>query len=124
MPRQRRRAKARRQLGLSDRQIEDLTRGYCVLQPMHEFGSDEERRECWFANRDELLAEWIERRPGSRPQSWWKYESTEGRRSLGRAVIPKVPGDRSHFGTPVCYQLAPDCYPTNRPRWEKVNSLT
>jgi hypothetical protein len=30
--------------------------------------------ELWLAHRDEVLADWIVRRPGTRPSTWWRFE--------------------------------------------------
>jgi len=50
------------------------------------FESEADAREAWFAHRDELLAEWLEREPrrsgadtrggpGTRPWGWWRFEA-------------------------------------------------
>jgi hypothetical protein len=42
----------------------------------------------WREHRDELLADWIAERPGSRPPVWWQVEAPEPRRQLsGRGVV-------------------------------------
>jgi hypothetical protein len=30
--------------------------------------------ELWLAHREEVLADWIVRRPGSRPSTWWRFD--------------------------------------------------
>jgi hypothetical protein len=39
-------------------------------------------RRLWSAHRDEVLADWITRHPGTRPQSWWRFEMPEAERRL------------------------------------------
>ncbi|WP_224984054.1 hypothetical protein [Geomonas agri] len=34
----------------------------------------EEKRALWFAHRNEVLAWWEKRYPGTKPFLWWKYE--------------------------------------------------
>jgi hypothetical protein len=31
-------------------------------------------RRLWTIHRDEVLADWVVRRPGTRPSSWWRFE--------------------------------------------------
>ena len=37
----------------------------------------------WQAHRDEVLAEWIEDRPGTRPWAWWEFDAPEAREVVG-----------------------------------------
>jgi hypothetical protein len=50
------------------------------------FATNERMRQVWNAYEAELLAEWVEDAPGSRPASWWYYSDnvTECRRVDGR----------------------------------------
>jgi hypothetical protein len=66
----------------------------------------------WAANRDELLAEWIDVYPGSRPWGWWRFDALDGRRMLagtGRPVLDygrdHVPSWREFLGLPVLREL-------------------
>jgi hypothetical protein len=34
----------------------------------------------WYAVRNEVMAAWIEARPGSRPPAWWRFEALEPRK--------------------------------------------
>ena len=41
-------------------------------------------RRDWLFARDDILRDWIERRPGTRPAAWWHWDSPEpARRRLG-----------------------------------------
>src|SRR5262249_50181068 len=59
------------------------------------FGSDEERREAWFRNRDWVMKLWA--KGGRRPMGWWLYEAPEkGLRyptsQYERSVLWETPG--------------------------------
>jgi hypothetical protein len=59
----------------------DAERGDPFLQ--FELGEEGLHRE-WKRWREPLLAEWIARRPGTRPWAWWRYDAPEPeRRRLG-----------------------------------------
>ena len=47
------------------------------------FMTDPNLRIAWDRVRDEILAGWIEQRPGSRPLYWWRYSAPEPRRRVG-----------------------------------------
>jgi len=34
-------------------------------------------REAWEQYRDQILAEWITKRPGTRPWAWWEFDAPE-----------------------------------------------
>jgi hypothetical protein len=48
-------------------------------------------RNLWIAHRDEVLAEWIARRAGTRPSLWWRYD-------MWPALRPQVGGKESAHG--------------------------
>lgn len=39
------------------------------------FENEDAVREYWQAYREDLLAEWVERNPGSRPPAWWRFDA-------------------------------------------------
>ena len=42
----------------------------------------------WKIHRDELLAEWMRKNPGTRPAAWWKYDTPELRQPLpGQGLV-------------------------------------
>ena len=38
--------------------------------------------ELWRTHRDEVLAEWVESRPGHRPRAWWRFDAPGPARAL------------------------------------------
>lgn len=78
-------------------------------------------RADWHEFRDELLQEWIEHNPGTRPFAWWRFDATERRRPTDGRPHPfddpkriaavarhyeQYPGnardmDRLYFGVPA-----------------------
>jgi hypothetical protein len=74
-------------------------------------------RRWWDAHGAELLDEWIEQCPGSRPWSWWRCEADEPRQVLCGAELlrPAVrPGDwqwhwKDNFGIPA-FTLGPGAF--------------
>ena len=48
------------------------------------FESEQLARHCWEDLRDEVLADWIAERPGTRPYAWWKYDAPERRQCLNQ----------------------------------------
>jgi hypothetical protein len=44
--------------------------------------ADERRRQAWEDLRDDLMADWIESNPFTRPDGWWRYEAPERRQCL------------------------------------------
>src|SRR5215204_3904336 len=60
-----------------------LTTGHDITAPMkhpsyHESNFDYTEKR-WYAVRDDVLAAWIEDRPGTRPSAWWRFEAPEPR---------------------------------------------
>lgn len=48
-------------------------------------------RRAWKSVRDDLLRDWIEERPGTRPWAWWKFDLSEPRRRRIAGVGDLVP---------------------------------
>jgi len=46
-------------------------------------GHQEKIEVLWREYSEEVLSEWIHRKPGTRPAAWWHYEAEEPRRVLG-----------------------------------------
>ena len=42
----------------------------------------------WPQFRDDVLANWVSTRPGTRPSHWWAYDATEPRQRLGGVGTP------------------------------------
>ena len=47
------------------------------------FATDQEIRSGWDQMRDEILADWAKKRPGTRPRAWWRFDAKEMRQRLG-----------------------------------------
>ena len=51
-------------------------------------GDQKARKALWDTHKDEILAEWIRQRPGSRPSMWWEFSAPriaqESMNALGR----------------------------------------
>jgi hypothetical protein len=50
--------------------------------------ADDELLALWKANRTAILADWIQRHPGTRPWAWWNFEARERRRRIDGPVHP------------------------------------
>jgi hypothetical protein len=93
MPRVRRRAK-RRSAGYDADHVLYLMEGVHFIDGSGFLtgsgrGVDEAAaREAWSIMRDELMAEWISAKPGTRPWAWWAYEATERRETVNGRVHP------------------------------------
>lgn len=48
----------------------------------HAFPTPEDRRTAWEDLRDEIMGEWIQKHPGTRPWGWWQFEAPEPRRRV------------------------------------------
>lgn len=74
-------------------------------------------RETWIERREELLAEFIARNPGSRPWAWWIWEAPQARRRrLGGTGTALAGTERTWMGTPGGYQA--DYAVTDPPAYE------
>ena len=87
MPRFKRRAMIRRESAYTDAHVDQLRTGHDFTG--HGFGhrhrgecDDAAMREAWSELRDDILADWIAERPGSRPWAWWAFDATEPRRRI------------------------------------------
>src|SRR5215216_2401874 len=60
-----------------------LETGHDITAPMQYPHYDEPNfdytKKRWHAVSDDVLAAWIEARPGSRPPAWWRFEALEPR---------------------------------------------
>ena len=45
--------------------------------------SQEKIKNMWNSFRDDILADWIKQKPGSRPHGWWTHDSPGLRRRIG-----------------------------------------
>lgn len=62
----------------------ELTVEHSGYADLEYFTSDKRVYEVWLSIRDEVLAAWIAKHPGSRPERWWTYDAPEeGRHRLG-----------------------------------------
>jgi hypothetical protein len=57
-------------------------------------------RDMWAAMGADIVAEWAQEHPGSRPSCWWRYAAPEPRRRLSGRGEPSWP-DRLHRGVPT-----------------------
>lgn len=85
------------------------------------FADDDQMRQAWSEIGEELTAEWIAERPGTRPWGWWKFVAKEPRRCLSgphpftNGARTRFLGDKAkltRFGLPrmlVCPTSAPGC---------------
>jgi hypothetical protein len=85
MPRSHRQSRKRK--GSSDRRerivCEVLRRGYSIETVFGEPEPTEaELEQCWERYGDEIVAEWVEQQPGSRPWGWWRFEAPEVRQRV------------------------------------------
>lgn len=80
MPRIRRRRRRRRTDGLTKAERSQLLYGSWWFQK--EPIPHEERRALWEERRDELMGEWIQEEPGTRPWAWWEFDAPERRRRI------------------------------------------
>jgi len=99
MPRPPRRSKSRR-AGYDDEHVKHLLTG-CYLCPGCGFSTGcgrevdiDAMREAWEVLRDTLLPQWIAEHPGTRPYSWWKFDSQEPRQRLDDGPHPFDNPDR------------------------------
>jgi len=51
-----------------------------------DFDAEEERR-TWDSVKDQVLAEWIQQHPGTRPGAWWKFEAPGPRQRVPNKPI-------------------------------------
>lgn len=92
--------KSRSRAGYNDEHKEALTYGYdwfrvfAAVYGEHNLDYydspviDERRKEAWEDLRDELMADWISKHPGTRPLAWWTFEAPERRRCINRELHP------------------------------------
>lgn len=118
MPRPARRQRQRREDYGPDH-LRALTRGHGFFPDT--FPGDEGKKEAWEELRDEIMADWIRTKPGTRPHAWWLYEAPEPRRCLnmphpfesaGRTAFLGVQAHALSFGKPRCLvtpNSAPGC---------------
>lgn len=59
--------------------------------------TEADERECWEALKDEVMAEWVQENPGTRPWAWWKYEEPERRRRIDGKPHPFDNPERQRF---------------------------
>ena len=65
----------------------------------HAFFWDEpERGHDWQAVKDDILADWIEKRPGTRPHAWWLYDAPRWGRKFNAYWDGTLPEPRRRIG--------------------------
>ena len=89
MPTKRRRSSRRVQAPLSDAVIYvletgDFPRGqqFSTWYDAYRVDEEGEREAAWTAGKSMVLEDWIERRPGTRPDAWWEFDAPDDRRRL------------------------------------------
>lgn len=80
MPRKRRVSK--RRSDLTDEQVAWL-RGDYRNAAFVNYLTDEELSKLWNQYSDSIIAEHVEKNPGTRPGRWWKFTATEPRKRVG-----------------------------------------
>lgn len=75
MPRLRRKLKSRTAWTGAHRRALELHDWFGNL-----FVDDEHEAAAWDHFRDEVMPEWIQKKPGTRPRAWWKFDMPPGTR--------------------------------------------
>ncbi len=76
-------------------------------------------REDWELVREELLAEWIARAPGTRPWGWWEHEQPKKAGSIWADARRRIGGSGQEYGsTSFGFSLYLDCSPADPPTVE------
>ena len=86
MPRLRRKAKRRKPTEYTPAHIRHLLSGNDFFGAG--FPDNRSMQEGWESLRAEILPEWIRDNPGTRPYSWWLYDSPEPRRRIDGRLHP------------------------------------
>ena len=94
----------RRSSGWTDQQVEILKSGHDFF---NEFPEDEQR-EAWQDLKKEILQQWLQNQPGTRPWAWWCFDMPAGTRR--QRIDDRHPHDDPrydlpkdlHFGCPRC----------------------
>jgi hypothetical protein len=65
----------------------------CFFEPWR--CSDEAVAPLWRRHGPTVLADWVRRRPGTRPWAWWRFDAPESRRTRtpGRVPVPENQAD-------------------------------
>lgn len=86
----------------------------------HYFMTDEAVHGLWVTHGAEIVAEWAETAPGTRPAAWWKYDAPENRQRLGGKGTPAsdVSANAPYFVLGVPADWAEDFDPTDPPMFE------
>ena len=116
----------RREGTATGEELEHLIHGYCMLDGDEPFQTEEERRECWEANRgfvmglqgkqcqDEsflLSSRGVYFDLFQRPDAWWSYDAPEPRRRLTGDPGAVVPGCEYRKGKPTVFHV---------PDWDQI----
>jgi hypothetical protein len=54
----------------------------CAMTDADDRGDDDAIRRGWDSLKATIMPAWISERPGTRPYSWWKFESSDRRRRI------------------------------------------
>ena len=89
-PRPKRKPVGLRKTGLSPEEKHQMPTGFAFFGDGYgRTNPDRERMQAdWEQYRDDLLAEWIQKHPGTRPFAWWLFDSPERRRTADGSVHP------------------------------------
>ena len=114
MPRVRRRAH-RQRAAWTDQHRMHLQRGYSFFagEGFARNPDIEQVRAAWNDLRDEIMAAWIEQRPGTRPWGWWAFDGPGRRERIDGSVHPfdkpNFQGERRlSFGKPATMRTVDD----------------
>jgi len=68
---------------------------------MLEYGEDREIALLWAECRKEILSEWIVKHPGTRPNSWWRFDApAPARQRVGGVGDPQFHAPPLWYGVP------------------------
>lgn len=72
-------------------------------------------KELWDTHKSDILEKWILKHPGTRPERWWEFDTTEARLRLGGIGTPNEFAPRFKNGVPTSWYPVKD----NNPPWSK-----
>lgn len=80
----------------------DLRTRFCLAQACDPRGelTPADLEAGYIEYREQILADHIERKPGTRPPSWWKFDAPEGRRKIGQRPLYAVAGQTRFWHQP------------------------
>lgn len=62
--------------------LRELLRGSCFFPDVGFRGNVEAMHRAWRAVRGEVLRQWTQAHPGTRPHAWWRFDAVERRQRI------------------------------------------